>query len=514
MKPSGTTDCCDVVYPPDLAGSDGWKPSTVTTPISPLEFDLRAKPFVDGFGRALRDMLGPGIEVGVRRSGGHLLTLVRRGLPSTAAETEFDEPDDFRRHWLSRVRPHTTHALDRLSGATQHTAEGQIAILEAAAGWIAELTYLHHTLLLPARVALGEFAEFVVEEGLLPSEVAALSLVAGNANATTTAARQLWQMRDLSAAGPACHGLFLDALYDFAQEGEGYGLQHPGWMEEPVVPLAVATTYATGRPDCAPDERLRIARQRRRALERVVNRRIARCGKEVGDRFRRLRRRARSATTVTEDHAPLMHARLGYELRRLVLDLGNKLARAGAIEAAGDVLLLHLDELVAGGSVMRERAIARRSELDLPLPTGVVTARTSDEVPDPFGSSRLAGYVRHVFGARTQSPSVSPGILSGESASSGRVTARVRRVRLPSDLAAVRPGELLVTPSNSAVWSFALPIAAGVVASGGSRFGHLASLARDYARPAVVALDRLDRLRDGHPVEVDGDAGTVVVRDP
>jgi phosphohistidine swiveling domain-containing protein len=497
----------DVVYPPELAGWAGWVPSTVTTPISPLEFDLRAKPFADGFRRALRDMIGAHVEVGVRRSDGHLFTLVMQREPHDAGgPAPHGEPDDFREHWLSVVRPATVGVIERLAEAVHDSTRSQLETLAAAGDWTAEMTYLHHTMLIPARGALAAFADFVVHDELLPSELDALSLVAGYDNATTTAARRLWQL-SRCAGGHSEDGRILELLAEVGQEGEGYGLRHRSWLETATVPKAVAHAYAAGGPESAPGERQRVAAERRRALQSEVRSRLRRRGHHITARFVWLRRRARSAIAVTEDHAPLMHTAIGHRLRQLVLGVGAEFVRAGMLRHPDDVLHLHFDEIAT-----------RARHLDISAAihwTGAVTGQHPRRVGAPIhgqpglGTSHLAGYVRQVFGSRDPHPSTSAEVLTGEPASPGCVTGKVRHLLRHVDLGQVRPGEIVVAPNNSAIWSFALPLAAAVVAPGGSRLGHLASLARDYARPAVVGLDGIAGFCKGEEVEVDGDAGKV-----
>jgi len=69
---------------------------------------------------------------------------------------------------------------------------------------------------------------------------------------------------------------------------------------------------------------------------------------------------------------------------------------------------------------------------------------------------------------------------------------------------------VLVCPITSPVWSVLFPSVGALVTDTGGILSHPAIIAREYRVPAVVATrDATRRLRDGQPVTVDGNAGTV-----
>ena len=78
----------------------------------------------------------------------------------------------------------------------------------------------------------------------------------------------------------------------------------------------------------------------------------------------------------------------------------------------------------------------------------------------------------------------------------------------------VRPGDVLVCPATDPSWSVLFGVAGAVVTEGGGALSHAAIVAREYAVPAVLAVDSATRmLRDGQLVTVDGTAGTVRIVD-
>ncbi|MDT7623992.1 MAG: rifampicin phosphotransferase, partial [Pseudonocardiales bacterium] len=76
----------------------------------------------------------------------------------------------------------------------------------------------------------------------------------------------------------------------------------------------------------------------------------------------------------------------------------------------------------------------------------------------------------------------------------------------------LEPGDVLVCPATSPVWSVLFASIGALVADGGGLLSHQAIIAREYGLPAVVGThDGTVRLIDGQIVTVDGTAGVVRV---
>jgi pyruvate,water dikinase len=104
-------------------------------------------------------------------------------------------------------------------------------------------------------------------------------------------------------------------------------------------------------------------------------------------------------------------------------------------------------------------------------------------------------------------------IVTGRAVGEKIATGRVRRIATARDLAAFKPGEILVAPATSPDWEPVMKIAAGVVTDKGGRTCHAAIVARELGIPAVVgATHATDRLKTGTDVTIccaEGDAGDV-----
>ena len=104
-------------------------------------------------------------------------------------------------------------------------------------------------------------------------------------------------------------------------------------------------------------------------------------------------------------------------------------------------------------------------------------------------------------------------IVAGRAVGEKIVSGPTRRIATARDLAAFKPGEILVAPSTSPDWEPVMKIAAGVITDKGGRTCHAAIVARELGIPAVVgATHATERLKTGTNVTIscaEGDIGNV-----
>jgi phosphohistidine swiveling domain-containing protein len=187
--------------------------------------------------------------------------------------------------------------------------------------------------------------------------------------------------------------------------------------------------------------------------------------------------------------------RANWLLRRLLRELGRRLAESGKLETADDVFYLLVDELDAlpadpAALVARRRAEQQRlAEVTLPA------VFSGDWRPTVVAASVL-----------------SPGqSLAGAGVSGGRVRGRVRIVR-PDTIDDLQSGEILVAEVTDAGYTAAFSFAAAVVTELGGPMSHAAVVAREFGIPCVVDVhDATRRLPPGALVEVDGATGSIQV---
>ena len=85
-------------------------------------------------------------------------------------------------------------------------------------------------------------------------------------------------------------------------------------------------------------------------------------------------------------------------------------------------------------------------------------------------------------------------------------------IRHPRESDRLQPGDVLVAPSTDPGWTPLFLRASAVVMEVGGYLSHGAIVAREYGLPAVVNVrEALAAIPDGETVEVNGDAGEVIV---
>lgn len=213
-------------------------------------------------------------------------------------------------------------------------------------------------------------------------------------------------------------------------------------------------------------------------------------------------------------------------VRRALLEIGRRLAAAGALAAADDVVYLEHAEIrtalegrlpgEAAAVRVRRRQAERRWVRAHPGPA------YHGPAPVPPPSTRgLPGALRRQLDAfiwetaletARETPASGTDMLSGAGASAGRATGRVRVIRGEDELPRFEAGEILVCPSTHSSWAVVFARAAAVVTDHGGVLSHPAIVAREYGIPAVVGTGKATaQLRDGQMVCVDGAAGRVEI---
>ena len=217
----------------------------------------------------------------------------------------------------------------------------------------------------------------------------------------------------------------------------------------------------------------------------VIDVRIHLIRRSIRDTIDLLRLRERTKSAVMA---------LGGEVRRVLLELGHRLAADGLLTSPEDIELLTQSELrrAAMGDAADPRRLARRAACNRryeamgPLPMRFVGR------PGSLTSGLPDGDHHH-----------------GWAASPGRYTGPARVVARPED--SIRPGDVLVAIATDASWSPLFVDAGAIVVERGGPLSHAAILARELGIPAVLNLAGATRALADREVTVDGDVGTVVV---
>ena len=281
----------------------------------------------------------------------------------------------------------------------------------------------------------------------------------------------------------------------------------PTPVEDPALLLESCKLYLNGQIR-NPHQRQEEAAAQREAAAAAVLSRLKGVRRRL---FRRLLRWAQSAVPLREDC--LADLGLGYPLlRSMLLELGGRLAQAGAIADANDIFWLTSDELEHAVAVLsdgdplasyaaevgqRMKRWHAERELTPPsvLPPGKKFMGLDPEKFTPAGTSSGDG-----------------DFIKGSGTSPGKITAVARVVHGPDDFDQLHPGEILVAAITTPAWTPLFAMASGVVTDVGGPLSHGSIVAREYGIPAVLGTGvATRRIKDGQRITVNGSTGIVAI---
>ena len=199
-------------------------------------------------------------------------------------------------------------------------------------------------------------------------------------------------------------------------------------------------------------------------------------------------------------------------LRRIAAELGQRLVEVGTLSKPDDLYFLTSDEI--------KPALAAREHGEA-MPEYVALTAGRRELRE--ARKRL-----HPPGTIPEEARENPGLkfketqfknddssdtLRGIPVSPGTITAPASRIMNAQEFDRMQPGSILVCPMTSPAWTQLFAHAVGLVTDIGGILGHGSIVAREYGIPAVVGTGNVtQRIESGQTLEVDGDAGTVVIQ--
>jgi len=398
---------------------------------------------------------------------------------------------------------------------------------------------LHVRATLPAMFAVSLFEELYCELFEGATSLDALRLLQGFDNQTLAGDRMLWGLSRAALTMPSVRQALAERAADdvipaLEQSSEGRrfladlraylnqygqrfnvfgGLTEPSWIEDPTTAIECLKAYIT-RPEANPEaEQAWLAAGREKAVAEA-RAKLMGYPQPVVTRFETLLKAAQIGTGIKEDSHWVVVPIL-YQMRRLALEFGRRLAEAGVLETADDVFYLTADELLDGGSgvtpPLRQHVCERRAELEhfrRVNPPPMLGTMPAFEPPD--GGALFRAMMKTELGPTGSNGSSQE--LKGQSGSPGVVRGIAKVVSTLAEAGKLKPGDVLVTEMTMPPWTPLFATAAAVVTDIGGILSHCAIVAREYHIPAVVGTGRATKtFHDGQLLEVDGTAGIVRV---
>ncbi|WP_153393565.1 PEP/pyruvate-binding domain-containing protein [Ornithinicoccus halotolerans] len=442
-------------------------------------------------------------------------------------------PDRWERQWRDEFRGETerlrTTDLPALSDAELE------ATFDAAVALLRRGLHVHFQLLPPYVVALHELAT-TCEQLLGWDTLHTLQLVTGMSATSAEPARALaalaTQVRAqpeaiavladagadvearLAEVDPALGAMFGDHLARFGHRTIGDDPGSSTLAERPWVLAGLLREAAVGE---GPGEDPHALRDR---AEAEAHRQLALRPEEDRRRFDRALAVARRVYGVREDNVFWTGNLPCGLIRRVAVQIGERLARSGRIARPADVVYLTGDELrraLRTDVDVRELVARRHAErawvaahpgpaFHGPPPTQPPDVRALPQEARRINAAFM-WYMANEFNPTVHDTDTG---LPGAPGSPGTHTGPVRVIRSEDEFDRLRPGDVLVARVTTPVWSVLFGTAGAVVTDGGGALSHTAIVAREHGIPAVLATSRATiELTDGQTVTVDGTAGVV-----
>ena len=437
--------------------------------------------------------------------------------------------------WEGERLPEIKELLGRfrafdLAGASD---EALVAHFQDTLVWNERAWHLHFFTVFPVLISMSLFDDLYAE--LLGGDdvYAAFRLLQGLDNMSLVADRALYALSrralasdevlrvlETSAAGDVVAQLGAsDEGRAFLAELDAFLFEHgrrtslflnvsvPSWIEDPT-PLIAVLQDAVTQPERDHAGELEALAEVRDVLIAEARERLAGFPEAVRGQFDFLLDAAQQGSIMQENHNYWIDTQVIYEVRRVVLELGRRLAANGGLDSVDDVFHLQVDEFDDLKADRRNVVAERHHELEAfrEVASPPVLGSLPPGAPPDDPISRA---VIKMFGGRPKE-STSPDVFYGMPGSPGIARGRVRVLRTLADGESLEHGEILVAETTAPPWTPLFARAAAIVTDAGGILCHCAVVAREYSIPAVVGTKRATAvLRDGQLIEVDGTNGSI-----
>lgn len=274
-------------------------------------------------------------------------------------------------------------------------------------------------------------------------------------------------------------------------------LYNARWAEQPDYILNSVRNYLSGIGQVNPVEKYRLLQTERDRLYQTcldnlrnpVHRGV----------FKYLVKQIRFGLMLRENWKSTA-VRLVMHLRRMLVEVGQRLQSAGILEKRDDIFFLAVDQILPAADYrnvpeLRQTIQSRRDEYEYNktlspphLVVGVYRPSNENRAPQVADKTVLKGLV----------------------ACPGKVTGKARVILKADEHQHVQPGEILVAPFTDPAWTPYFMTAAALVVDMGGLLSHGSIVAREYGIPAVVNVGpATEIIKTGQLIEVDANEGVV-----
>jgi len=472
-----------------------------------------------------------------------LVPMMRARIKNAVEAIQTDKPGriihQWHDDWLPEIEAKIAHFRDLKLGNLADSA--LIQHFEATLDFTRKMIGYHALLNTSINLLLYELAS-TCQELFSWDDGQAFELVSGTSYKSTEPAGQLYKMAQMAQERPAVRALLEDInertverltevdrefAEAFSNYQKNYGcrtlrldIMDPTLAEQPILTLSlIRDQIVNGYNPINAEAELEQIRSRKatQAKSMLVGQ------PEALARFERVLERAKMAYPLREANQFYTFSAPMALNRYAVLEIGNRLADRGVIAERDEVFFLHKEEafsaLLDGGD---HSALVQRRKGERAWAEANPGPPYYGEPPAPPSFDFLPREARLIMesliwsfnqmmeyegSSREQNVGET---LTGIPASAGKYTGPVRIIQNESQFHKIQPGDVMVCPMTSPVWSVIFPSIGALVTDSGGLLSHPAIIAREYRIPAVVATgNSTSLLQDGQIVTVDGTTGKV-----
>ncbi|MEX0785124.1 MAG: PEP-utilizing enzyme, partial [Dehalococcoidia bacterium] len=437
--------------------------------------------------------------------------------------------------WEQEYLPEVQAANQRLRDFDYEGASlaGLLSFVEEARELRMRAWELHMLAVIPALAVGGRFAETYTNLLGEPEAAEPYLMLGGFENMTVESGKALWRLSRRAKAEPPLTRIIAETpverlpeaiqsspegkafwaefdayLQEYGWRSDAFELADPAWTEDPSIALTQLRELMRAPDESDPALKQAEAMRTRERLVAETRERLD--GNEGKPLFEMMLGVAQQYLPIQENHNFYIDQMNTVLLRKPFLELGRRLAEAGAIVERDDVFYIRSDELAEAGTnptardwraLVSERKVERERWSSVVPPRELGTPPSESMRQNPVGAA--------FFGTKVE-PSSDPKVINGIGASAGTVTAPARIVRSLSEAGKLQPGDILVCEMTMPAWTPLFASVAAVVSDSGGVLSHCAIVAREYGVPCVVGTQvGTQVLKDGQRITVDGAQGIV-----
>lgn len=275
----------------------------------------------------------------------------------------------------------------------------------------------------------------------------------------------------------------------------------PRWIEAPEQVIALVANYLEAGEMVNPIEAEERQRQKRAEAVTQIEAELDPLRRGI---FRALLKKAQQAIPI-RDNSRYFVTKFLFPMRKLYALLGQRWAERDWLKSPDDIFFLTVTEIqaiVGAGTPSAVSQDLRKLTANRRLAYEYWFTVVPPVVIGPDGKPIIEEEEENVH------------VLEGIAASGGQVRGKARIVLDPSEAAALRAGEILVTQATDPGWTPVFPLVSGLVLEIGGQISHGAIVAREYGIPAVVNVIGATRhIHDGQIITVDGTNGRVLLEE-